>query len=91
LSLISYPFFVAVSLNSKDGSDDDDVPKPSKSKSGKTSKKKSSKSEKKRVTPSPEPSPMDVEELALEDQVSLIDLFSTISLCDNLIVDVFPA
>jgi hypothetical protein len=89
LSLILYPLFAVVSLNSKDGSDDDDVPKPSKSKSGKASKKKSSKLEKKQVTPSPKPSPMDVEELAIEDQVSLIDLFSTISLCDNLIVDVF--
>jgi hypothetical protein len=91
LSLILYPPFAAVSLDSKDVSDDDDVPKPSRSKSGKASKKKSSKSEKKQVTPSLEPSPMDVEELALEDHVSLIDIFSNISLCDNLIVDVFRA
>jgi hypothetical protein len=74
-------------LDSKDGgqSDDEDVPKPSRSKSGKTSKKKkSSKSEKKQIAPSPVPSPKETEDLTPDDHVSLVDLSSSITLCDNL-------
>jgi hypothetical protein len=83
----------AVSLDSRDVSDDEDVPKPSRSKSGKSSKKKkSSKSEKKQMVSSPEPSPKETEDLGPEDHVSLIylDLPSSITLHDNpLFVNVF--